>query len=191
MSQGYSMHDDADPTDASSDESVVDRNSAFDGVLRTSRNLRVEGHAKGEIHCEGVFYVEEGAEVNARIVAANVTVAGVLNGDVTCTGKLLIGPTGRVSGKVATATLIIQEGAVYEGELRMSNVGEDTAEPASGESASATAPVSTTSSTPTAPALNPSGYRPPMSRRGGRRDEEQRAEAVVSGEPDRTPEGNR
>ena len=85
------------------EESIIDRSSAFDGVLRTARNLRVEGQAKGEIHCEGTLYVDEGAEVNARIVAANISVAGNLSGEVTCRGRLQILPTGRVSGKLATA----------------------------------------------------------------------------------------
>ena len=34
-------------------------------------------------------------------------------------------PSGRVSGRVATASLVIQEGAIYEGELRMSNLDEE------------------------------------------------------------------
>ena len=70
------------------EESLIDRSSAFDGVLRTARNLRVEGQAKGEVYCDGTLFVEEGGQVDARIVSANITVAGMLNGEVTCHGKL-------------------------------------------------------------------------------------------------------
>src|SRR5205085_10723824 len=42
--------------------------------------------------------VDENAEITARIVAANITVAGVLSGEITCRGKLQILPSGRVSG---------------------------------------------------------------------------------------------
>ena len=63
--------------------------------------------------------------MDARVVSANITVAGALNGEVTCHGKLQILPTGRVTARVATATLVIQEGAIYEGELRMSNLDEE------------------------------------------------------------------
>lgn len=107
------------------EESTIDRSSAFDGVLRTARNLRVEGQAKGEVYCDGTLYIEEGGQVDARVVSANITVAGGLNGEILCQGKLQILPTGRVTGRVATASLIIQEGAIYEGELRMSNLDEE------------------------------------------------------------------
>ena len=115
--------------DGGGEESLIDRSSAFDGVLRTARNLRVEGQAKGEVYCDGTLLVEEGGQVDARVVSANITVAGLLNGEVTCHGKLHILPTGRVTGRVATAALVIQEGAIYEGELRMSNIDEDSAPP--------------------------------------------------------------
>ena len=109
------------------EESLIDRSSAFDGVLRTARNLRVEGQAKGEVYCDGTLIVDEGGQVDARVVSANISVAGTLNGEITCHGRLHILPTGRVSGRVATASLVIQEGAIYEGELRMSNIDEEPA----------------------------------------------------------------
>ena len=111
--------------DLGGEESLIDRSSAFDGELRTSRNLRVEGQAKGEVYCDGTLIIEEGGQVDARVVSANITVSGTLNGEVTCHGKLQILATGRVSGRVATASLVINEGAIYEGELRMSNIDED------------------------------------------------------------------
>jgi cytoskeletal protein CcmA (bactofilin family) len=107
------------------EESTIDRSSAFDGVLRTARNLRVEGQAKGEVYCDGTLFIEEGGQVDARVVSANISVAGIMTGEVLCHGKLEILPTGRVSGRVATASLVIQEGAIYEGELRMSNLDEE------------------------------------------------------------------
>jgi len=107
------------------EESTIDRSSAFDGVLRTARNLRVEGQAKGEVYCDGTLYIEEGGQVDARVVSANISVAGTMTGEVLCHGKLEILPSGRVSGRVATASLVIQEGAIYEGELRMSNLDEE------------------------------------------------------------------
>lgn len=127
MSSGTPMRGDMTfPENGSGgEESTIDRSSAFDGVLRTARNLRVEGQAKGEVYCDGTLYIEEGGQVDARVVSANITVAGGLTGEILCQGKLQILPTGRVAGRVATASLVIQEGAIYEGELRMSNLDEE------------------------------------------------------------------
>ena len=99
--------------------SVFDRYSSFDGTFNLTRDLRVEGQVKGTITCQGTFFVAEGAQVSAEVEAENISVAGDLNGDVVCHGKLQILATGKVHGKITTSTLVINQGAFYEGELVM------------------------------------------------------------------------
>ena len=72
---------DSDASGASPSESLIDRHSHFNGVYRTSHDLRIEGTAEGEIECDGT-----------------VTVApDTLDG------------------------LIVEEGAVFEGEFQMAD----------------------------------------------------------------------
>ncbi len=99
--------------------SVIDRHSNFDGTFRSSRDLRIEGEVKGTIECQGTLFVAQGANVSAKVEAENIAVAGDLNGDIRCLGRLQIMPSGRVRGKVSTITLVINEGAYYEGQLEM------------------------------------------------------------------------
>lgn len=112
----HAENDDARPE---GQESVIDAVSSFDGLFRVGNHLRIEGEAKGEIQCEGTLTVAEGATVEAKVTAVNVVVAGVLSGEITCRERLQILPSGRLSGTVTTSALIIQEGALYEGELHM------------------------------------------------------------------------
>ncbi len=102
--------------------SVIDRHSAFDGNFRSQRDIRVEGDLKGNVSCDGTLFVADGASVAASVDAEHVTVAGDLNGDIRCRGRLHILPSGRVRAKVATGSLVIQEGAVYEGQLEMAGI---------------------------------------------------------------------
>ncbi len=99
--------------------SVIDRFSTFDGTFHSSRDLRIEGEAKGTIECQGTLMVAQGANVTAKVEAEHVTVAGDLNGDIRCRGRLQIMPSGKVRGKVVTDSLVINEGAFYEGQLEM------------------------------------------------------------------------
>jgi cytoskeletal protein CcmA (bactofilin family) len=101
--------------------SVIDRHSVFDGTFQANRDLRIDGEVKGTIECQGTLFVAQGANVNAKIEAENVTVAGDLHGEVNCRGRLQIMPSGRLRGKVNTQTLVINEGAYYEGQLDMAN----------------------------------------------------------------------
>lgn len=99
--------------------SLIDRHSIFDGTFRANRNLRIDGEVKGTIECQGTLFVAQGANVSAKVEAESITVAGDLNGDIRCQGRLQIMPSGRVRGKVTTVTLVINEGAYYEGQLEM------------------------------------------------------------------------
>lgn len=102
--------------------SVIDRHTAVEGNVRSQRDLRVEGELKGTVACEGTFFVAEGATVTASIDAEHVTVAGDVNGEVRCRGRLQILPSGRVRAKVSTSALVIQEGALYDGQLEMAGL---------------------------------------------------------------------
>jgi cytoskeletal protein CcmA (bactofilin family) len=101
--------------------SVIDRYSNFDGTYHSTRDLRIEGQVKGTIECRGTLHIAQGANIDAKVEAENISVAGELEGEITCRGKLQLLPSGRVRGKINTVTLVIHEGAFYEGELEMAS----------------------------------------------------------------------
>ena len=123
MSFRGSPHDEfmatSDDVTAEDPYSLIDRNSSFDGVFKSVRDLRIEGEAKGTVECHGTLFVAEGGTVMASVEAENVTVAGDLTGEVRCRGRLQVMPSGRLRGKVSTQTLVVNEGAIYEGQLEM------------------------------------------------------------------------
>lgn len=103
--------------------SLIDRYSSIEGTFSTSRDVRVEGVVRGRLDCQGLLYIAEGADIDATVEAASITVAGKLNGEVTCRGRLQITSTGRMVATVTTDSLVIDEGAFYEGDLNMKAAG--------------------------------------------------------------------
>lgn len=99
--------------------SVIDRHSTFDGTYSTDRDLRIEGTVKGKLSCQGTLHVAQGATVNAEIEAEQVVIAGSLEGAVICRTRLQIMPSGELKGKISTPSLVINEGARYEGSMEM------------------------------------------------------------------------
>jgi cytoskeletal protein CcmA (bactofilin family) len=100
-------------------ETVIGTTSSFDGNLQCEANLRIKGSASGEISCGKSLVIEESARVNANIKAGNAIVAGQLEGSIVCDGRLEVLATGRVMGELTAGVLIIQEGAFFEGHLKM------------------------------------------------------------------------
>ncbi len=108
---------------AATSESVIDRNSHFDGLYTTSQDLRIEGIAEGEIQCDGTVTIAEDATIIAKVRARNVIIAGSAEGEIVCLERFTLQPSGEIRGKVRAASLIIEEGAFFEGEFQMADEG--------------------------------------------------------------------
>jgi cytoskeletal protein CcmA (bactofilin family) len=82
--------------------------------------LRVDGHLTGRITSEnGTLIVSSGGQVDADIDVAAAKINGVVNGDVVARERLELGRTAQVYGDIRTPQLVIEEGAVFEGNCRM------------------------------------------------------------------------
>jgi cytoskeletal protein CcmA (bactofilin family) len=109
------------PSSAEQGETVLGDGASMDGSIRSERSIRIQGAIQGEVESKQRVVVEEAAKVQARIVAESVTVLGEVNGSIHCTGRLEIASSARVTGEVTAGTLVIQEGAFFEGNLKMAN----------------------------------------------------------------------
>ena len=111
-------------------ESTIGEHTTVDGTFKSENSVRVCGTVQGEIESKRTIWVEKSANVTAKVTAESVTVAGQINGQIFCSGRVEIRPSGRVTGEINAGTLIMQEGAFFEGNLKMA--GRPTS---SGESA--------------------------------------------------------
>lgn len=100
-------------------ETVIGLHSFFDGTFKCESSMRIKGTVQGEIACAKSLVVEETAKVNAKVVAANAIIAGQVEGSITCDGRLEVLATGKIAGELTAGVLIIQEGAFFEGHLKM------------------------------------------------------------------------
>lgn len=97
---------------------VIARADRVEGTVRVAEVLRVLGSVEGRIEAT-TLVIEEGARVNADVIADEVVIAGDYNGALTCKQRLEVRPSGRVTGQVETLRLMLHEGAAVDGELKM------------------------------------------------------------------------
>lgn len=82
--------------------------------------LRIDGHFKGRIRSEkGTLIVSGGGIVDADVEVATARINGTLNGDIVAAERVEFGRSARVRGNIQTPTLVIDEGAFFEGQCRM------------------------------------------------------------------------
>lgn len=83
--------------------------------------LRVDGHLSGKIHSdEGTLIVSTNGLIDANIEVAVAQIQGTVNGDIIATKRIELGRVAKVTGNIQTPSLVIEHGAMFEGNCRMS-----------------------------------------------------------------------
>jgi len=96
-------------------DTIIGKETEFKGTLQSVGVLRVDGRLEGELIHRGDLVVGATGHVAANIRARHVTIAGEVKGNVEAEGKLEIVTTGRLTGDIKVARLVIHEGAVFNG----------------------------------------------------------------------------
>ena len=98
---------------------VLAKDDSLSGNLEIKGDGRVLGTFSGEIDCGGELMVGTSAVLSANIRTRNITISGLVRGNVTAIGKLKITSTGRLEGDARVGALIVQEGGVHHGVIRV------------------------------------------------------------------------
>ncbi|HTG86411.1 MAG TPA: polymer-forming cytoskeletal protein [Pyrinomonadaceae bacterium] len=82
--------------------------------------MRVDGHLSGRVSStSGTLIVGANGKVDANIEVAVAVIHGTINGDIIATQRLELGRAAKVHGNIQTPSLIIEQGAVFEGSCKM------------------------------------------------------------------------
>jgi cytoskeletal protein CcmA (bactofilin family) len=89
------------------------------GSITGRDSVQVFGRHEGDIRLDGDLDIRETAVVRGNLRAAVILVGGTAEGDLAAVSKLKIDRTGVVKGNITTPALALQEGAVFNGEIKM------------------------------------------------------------------------
>ncbi len=103
---------------------IVAANSAFEGSVQAASDLRISGHVKGSLDIKGRCVISEEGSVEGEVFAANATVAGRVKGDLVVSEILCLSSSADVSGSIKTGRLIVEEGAMFNGECQTGQRGQ-------------------------------------------------------------------
>ncbi len=82
--------------------------------------MRVDGHLSGRVSSSsGTLIVGANGAVDANIEVAVAVIHGTINGDIIATQRLELGRAAKVNGNIQTPSLVIEQGAVFEGTCKM------------------------------------------------------------------------
>ena len=89
--------------------------------------LRVDGRFSGRISSAGgALIVGAGGQVDANIEVAVATIHGVVNGDIIASERIELGRAAKLNGNIQTPSLMIEQGAIFEGGCKMVKAADKT-----------------------------------------------------------------
>ncbi len=124
----------------------VGNGTTLTGEANFKMMLRVDGHLSGRVSSEdGTLIVGTNGQVDANIDVSVAVIHGAVNGDIVASQRLELGRAAKVNGNIQTPSLVIEQGAIFEGSCRMMQQKAAYEEKARGASAGSNAGESYTS----------------------------------------------
>ena len=92
---------------------------SLQGRLTMKGNGHLLGTFSGEVDCEGELLIGADASVSANIRTRNIVISGFVRGNIQAAGRLKITSSGRLEGDARVGSLVVQEGGVHHGAIRV------------------------------------------------------------------------
>ena len=90
--------------------------------------MRISGCVKGSVETAGKLVVPESGYIEGNVKAASLDIAGRIKGSINVSGSLLLKRTAIVDANIQLGRLMVEEGAIFNGECRTGDRIIDTSE---------------------------------------------------------------
>ncbi|MFN2240164.1 MAG: polymer-forming cytoskeletal protein [Thermoanaerobaculia bacterium] len=99
----------------------LDRGSSFTGDLEFEDTMRIDGRFNGKITSKNELIVGETAVIDGDVHVGRIAISGTVKGKVKADQKIEVHRSGKVYADLDTPALIIEEGAVFQGNCAMAD----------------------------------------------------------------------
>jgi cytoskeletal protein CcmA (bactofilin family) len=99
----------------------LDRGASFKGELEFEDTMRIDGKFNGKITSKNELIVGEAAQIDGDIHVGRIAISGTVVGKIVADQRVEIHRNGKVYSDIDTPALIIEEGAVFQGNCTMSD----------------------------------------------------------------------
>ncbi len=98
---------------------IIGKGTSFEGNINVQNSVRVDGIFNGNIKSTESIVIGKDGEVNGEIEVKNAIVGGKVVGKLFASGKVTLENTSKIEGELKTTRLIIDEGALFNGNCQM------------------------------------------------------------------------
>lgn len=101
--------------------SLVGAGTTIEGKVKTDGSMRIDGKVVGDVTAKANVTIGGTGVVEGTVTAANVALAGRVQGTLLASEKLVLENKSVMRGDIRAAKLVVDEGAVFDGQCAMSS----------------------------------------------------------------------
>ena len=102
---------------------LISEGCVIDGNINAPAYIRIDGQVNGNVIVDGGLILGEKGVISGDVITKEMIVFGKVKGNLELYA-LEIKASGRVVGEIKTRTLVVEHGAVYNGNLLMATEGK-------------------------------------------------------------------
>jgi cytoskeletal protein CcmA (bactofilin family) len=99
----------------------IAKGSKLSGKLSGNGAYVFCGEMEGDCEIDGPLTLADGGHWRGTLKATDVVIAGTVDGDVIANNRVEIAGSARIAGSLSGASIAVAEGAVIEGEIRVTS----------------------------------------------------------------------
>ncbi len=98
---------------------MIGEGTLIEGTLRSESDVRVSGRIVGNLDVEGKVIVAKEGSINGELVAVSADIAGDVQGQIHIKELCVLKGAARVDADIKAARLVVEEGAIFNGQCEM------------------------------------------------------------------------
>ncbi|MCP4931813.1 MAG: polymer-forming cytoskeletal protein [Candidatus Marinimicrobia bacterium] len=107
---------------------MIGADAVIQGNVSCQDGVAIYGKVFGDVTSEGPVRIARGGEVHGNVQAAESQIGGIIDGNVRVEGRAVLGAESQLKGDLIYRTLVIEEGAKFQGHCVLAG-SEPTVEP--------------------------------------------------------------
>lgn len=108
---------------------IIGMHAECKGDFSAEGSIRIDGCINGNVNVSDTIIVGASGCINGDVTARKVIVGGEVNGNLDVPDKVELTSTARVMGDITTNGLVIDENAIFQGNINMNQDGTKKARP--------------------------------------------------------------
>lgn len=103
-----------------SEQTIINKGITVKGEITGASPIEVYGVIEGTAGTEGTLHVKPGGKVTGALAGKAVVVEGDVDAQIHGEQKVELRASAKVRGDISTKALVISEGAIFDGNVKMS-----------------------------------------------------------------------